>query len=186
MKSMLCLAFLLCLLGSPAPAAEELLKNGSFTEGEAKWDIEGKAEPSPGGLTIMLDDKKWTLVEQELALPKDTASTVQVKVELTAASGYQPAAESKAYDDVDFGMGGSYGWTARVFPKCDFLVTIRNHGGWEYRPIRLTPGSAQTIRGEFKKMKESKSNKLTLAFPPGSGQVEIKSISALLTPGSPN
>jgi hypothetical protein len=58
---------------------------------------------------------------------------------------------------VDFAMGGSYGWTARVFPKADFLITLRNSGGWDYRPLRIT-----------------------LAFPPGTGSVRLLSASAQL------
>jgi hypothetical protein len=161
--------------------AQELLKNGSFAEGESKWDIEGKVEPGPGGITANLDEKKWLLIEQEIELPDEESSTVKVKIELAASPDYKPAASSKAYDSVDFGMGGSYGWTARVFPKCDFLVTVRNSGGWDYRPLKISPGGPQTFQLEFTKVKYRKNQGLTFAFPPGTGKVDIKSISAIRT-----
>lgn len=164
--------------------ARELLKNGDFAMGEARWDIEGKAEPKSGAspsLVVVLDGKKWTLLEQELELAEDAPNRVLVKIQLQASPDYKPAETSKAYDEVDFGMGGSYGWTARVFPKADLFLTLRNAGGWEYRPIKLTPGSAQTLQAEFNKMKAAKNQNLTLAFPPGTGQVEVKSASATLS-----
>jgi len=175
----LCLTFL-----APAAFAEELLRNGSFEAGESKWDIEGKAEPvagPPPALRLFLHEKKWTLLEQELDLPKDAASTITVVLQLEPSADFLPAAESKAYDAVDFAMGGSYGWTARVFPKADFLITVRNSGGWDYRPVKIKqPGQPQEIKVAFEKVKFSKNQQITFALPPGAGSLLLKSCSASL------
>jgi hypothetical protein len=86
------LGILGCLLVASAPA-EELLRNGDFAAGKSKWEIEGKCEPAPGpppALRVLLDKKKWTLLEQELDLPKEAARTITVAVALEASPDFKP------------------------------------------------------------------------------------------------
>lgn len=167
------------LAGLSCLQAEELLDNGTFALGEMKWDIKGKADASPSDSTLLvtLDDRNWTILEQDLRLSKTPPSAIAIRIELMASADFKPAKESKEYSDVDFGMGGSYGWSARVFPKADCLIQVENSGGWEYRPVKLqTNGSWQTITANVEKLKEKKSV-FTLAFPPGTGTVRLKMVS---------
>lgn len=189
---------------------EELIKNGDFSKARNHWKIAAKDElaadnPLAGGPTLLkiyLNERKWSTLEQDLDLSKTPPSIIKIKIELQASADFMPEAKSKEYTDVDFGMGGSYVWSALVFPKADCLIIVENFGeiknapyeltkdqqkilkanSWEYRPIKLKPGESQVVLTECKKLMGEKS-KITIAFPPGTGSVAIKSVSVDLTQG---
>ena len=165
--------------------AEEVAENGDFAKGLTHWSSEGKVEPGNNVLLITLNERKWTLVEQDIKLSKEPPSAFTLKVELAAGADFKPAEKSKKYAEEDFAMGGSYGWSARIFPRADFLIQFSNSGGWEYRPVQLkADGSSTTVVKKFEKLKEKKGT-LTLAFPPGAGTVVLKLVSVDLQAPAP-
>ncbi len=132
----------------------QTLQNGDFTKGKAGWmgdgnvvyvDTAGKvdAKESPGServLQIELKSGRWTFIKQSLhPLAKD--NTLSASFAAKALPDFEPAPESRDYTRVDFREGGSYVWSAEVWPKCDLLVRVQD-STWYYRPLSLKPVDA--------------------------------------------
>ena len=140
----------------------------------------GKFEPTstPEGhaLAVTLNKNEWSLLSQDLRLPYGKYElTIQVVV--AAQPDFKPEEKSSKYADVDFGMGGEYGWSAKILSKADCLIRVENATGWDYRPVKLKPGTTQTITKKMKFTQAHQVQELLLAFPPGTGSVIVKSVS---------
>lgn len=166
----------------------QTLENGDFAKGKAGWTGDGKVvylsadgkieeKESPKSERVMqieLKHNRWTSLKQSLH-PKTKDTSVSVTLEVKAMPDFKPAAESREYSPVDFKEGGSYVWSAEVSPKCDLLVRLQDTT-WYYRPLSLKPYDTwKTSTQEFPSLK-SQSRSVTLAFPPGTGSVLVKSV----------
>ncbi len=182
--SLVLAATILGLFLSNLPAQE--VDNPDFAKGKTGWQGDGKVvyfaadgsiseTASPGatqGLKIDLSKNAWREVHQSLR-PKQKDTEIQYSVQVMAEPSFVRLPESREYSDVDFQQGGGYIWSALVYPKCDFLLRVRDDT-WYYRPRSLTPlGTWKTITENFPKLK-ARQREIALLFPPGEGTVYVK------------
>ncbi|MDR2462803.1 MAG: hypothetical protein LBD30_03375 [Verrucomicrobiales bacterium] len=180
---LLALALTISGLVTQVSFAYELLNNGDLPSGRSGWKIEGNSNVEPAaapdkGLVVNLNARHWTYLRQEIRLNKKGQSAINIKVELQASPDFKRAQKSDEYADLDW-EEGNYGWTGNVNPKCDFMVTVSNGGGWDYRTRKLKPGQPQTITADVQKLKVERSV-FTLALPPGEGSVTLRLVSVKL------
>ncbi len=164
------------------------IRNGDFSKGASDWMGDGRliyldasnkvlSQPEAGAtpvLQVQLKSSQWAVVKQNLH-PSSKESAVRASIEIMASPDFQPLEKSRAYSPVDFKEGGSYTWSAEVFPKCDLLVTVKD-STYYYRLFSLQPtGSWKTFQIDFQNL-TTRSRGFSLAFPPGTGTLWIKSI----------
>lgn len=162
------------------------INNADFSRGKAGWQGDGKVvyfdatgqvseTATPGsvpGLKFELSRNQWREIKQSLR-PKTKETDVFISVQVMADPSFKRLEKSKDFSDVDFGEGGGYVWSALVYPKCDFLIRLKD-GGWFYRPFSLKPvGNWKTFTADFPKLEKS-TREIALLFPPGEGTVYIK------------
>ncbi len=162
------------------------IKNADFSDGKSGWLGDGTVvyfdtaggiseTETPGsvrGLKFELTKNSWREVKQTLRAKSDE-STLSFSIQAMAAPGFKRLVESRDYSDVDFGEGGSWVWSALVFPASDFLIRVED-GSWHYRPFSLSPlGSWKTYTIDLAKLK-TKKREIALLFPPGEGTVYLK------------
>ncbi len=180
------------LLSTLTPlSAEELLKVTEFSHGKSGWQgastvvhlsAEGEEQPLPSAdttsvLRVKLSNNRWSILEHRVRLSRKQSSA-SLHLELRTSPDFAPKTESKEYAEEDFAEGGEYGWSARIFTKADLLIQLSENGGWQYRPKAVRASSDwQPITANFKKLKSKTNETLALCFPPGSGFVDIKSVS---------
>lgn len=162
------------------------VENADFSKGKSKWlgdgkvvyfDSAGAISETPGadkvaGLKIELSKNAWRQIHQTLRA-KPTETETGITLQVMADPAFKRLEESKEYSNVDFGEGGSYVWSALVFPKCDFLIRVHD-GSWYYRPLSLFPaGEWKLFSATFPKLK-TQQREIALLFPPGEGTVYLK------------
>jgi hypothetical protein len=163
----------------------QAIDNADFSKGRTGWQGDGKViyiaadgtlsdRPSPDttpALRIDLSKNDWREIHQRLSA-KAAESEISYSVQVMAAPAFVRLPESKKYTS-DFSEGGTWYWTNLVYPKCDFLIRVKD-GGWHYRPFSLAPvGQWKSYSATFSDLKERK-RELALLFPPGTGYVLLK------------
>jgi len=167
-------------------ASAQQIENADFAKGKTGWMGDGKAvfidekgevseTPKPGttpAIRIELSKAGWKGIKQKLR-PKANESAIQVVLQVKGDAAFKKAPESREYSNVDFREGGEYTWKAEVFPKCDFLIRVKDET-WLYRPISLAPVDAwKTVTQSFAGLK-GRQREIELLFPPGEGMVYLK------------
>ena len=167
-------------------ASAQQIENADFSKGKTGWSGDGKAvfideqgaisdTPKPGAtpaLRIELNKAAWKGIKQKLR-PKANESDIQIELQVKADAAFKRAPDSREYSKVDFREGGQYSWGAEVFPKCDFLIRVKDEG-WLYRPVALTPVDAwKKVTQSFTALK-GRQREIELLFPPGDGVVYLK------------
>lgn len=178
--------FLIPLICGVQGAHAQTIDNADFTNGKTGWLGDGKAvfidaqgvvseTPKPGttpAIRIELSKSGWKGIKQKLR-PKANEAQIEITVQVKADSTFKRVPESREYSSVDFREGGQYGWSAEVYPKCDFLIRVKDEG-WQYRPISLAPvDSWKTVTQSFTGLK-ARQREIELLFPPGEGAVYLK------------
>ena len=168
-------------------AAQEV-ENAGFTQGKTGWQGDGKVvylvadgtvsetekEGATPALRIQLKKSGWSEVRQVLR-PKAKDSAVSFGIQVKADADFKRLPESRDYSPVKFTEGGKWVWSAKVNPKCDFLVRLEDKG-WYYRPHSLSPGGSwKTVAEEFPELVDRK-RELALLFPPGEGTVYLQAV----------
>lgn len=176
----------LWLLAAALPGAHsQEIENADFAKGKSGWmgdgevvyiDAQGevsdtkKPEATPA-IQIELSKTAWKGIRQRLRVKPDEA-VINLVVQVKAGSGFKRADSSRLYTS-DFKEGGQYGWSAEVYPKCDFLVRVKTDG-WQYRPVSLAPVDTwKTVTQRFEGLK-GRQREIELLFPPGDGTVLLK------------
>jgi len=162
------------------------IKNADFSKGKSGWLGDGtivyfdaaggiSETESPGAVSAIkleLSKNSWRELKQTLRAKPDE-STLSFSVQVMAAPDFKRLLESRDYSDVDFGEGGSWVWSALVFPACDFLVRVED-GSWHYRPFSLKPvGTWKSFDVNLSKL-QTRKREIALLFPPGEGTVYLK------------
>jgi len=176
------------LLICVASLSAQTLENGDFAKDKAGWLGDGKivylgsdgkisdleSPSSQKALQVELKKNRWTYVKQSLH-PKVKDNTVSVAITVKALPDFQPLEESRDYSKEDFKEGGSYAWSAEVWPKCQLLVRVQDTT-WYYRPFSLKPlDTWKTFKMTFENL-SSRTRSVTVALPPGTGSVLLKEI----------
>lgn len=171
--------------------AGELLTGTDFQAGKGGWQgpgsvlfvaPDGTERPSSGPDTtpvfrVTLSKSRWSVLDQRVRWDrKETGASVRIS--LRASPDFAPAPESRDYAPEDFREGGQYVWSARIFPRASFLIQLSDQNAWLYRPLTLKPGKDwQTMTVAFDGLKSRQPETLALCLPPGTGWVEIRSVS---------
>lgn len=182
----LLLPALLLLLAAQGARAQKI-DNEDFAKGKSGWTGDGKevftnaagevSETKKEGFSpvirIELSKSAWKGLKQRLR-PKSDETKIDFALQVKADAKFKREAESRAYSNgIDFKEGGQYGWSAEVYPKCDFLVRVKDEG-WQYRPVSLAPLDAwKTVSVSISGLK-GRQRELELLFPPGEGTVYLK------------
>lgn len=190
---MLALVILLCgaSLGSGL-RAEEVIRNGDFSTDENVWRRAGKivwldasgnvvekgtADSKPA-YQLDLTPTRWTVAEQSFR-NKDKSKSMTITVRLRASADFtrNDAAE---YSDVNFKAGGTYFWSAIVYPKVDFFIRLAD-ATHNYGLIDLKPGGDwQTLHLRLEDLSPTQRDRtLFLNAAPGTGSIFIESVSAV-------
>ena len=179
-----------CLLQAAAVVAlvslhAQEVDNINFAKGKTGWLGDGKEvyvdaagavseTQTPGStpaIKIELSKNSWKSLTQKLR-PKSKETDIKFAISVKADTDYVPLAESKEYSNSDWKMGGEYVWSAEVYPKCDFLVRVKDET-WYYRPVKLVPGTWKKCSVNFPGLK-GRQREVELLFPPGEGTVYLK------------
>lgn len=182
MRALLCSA--LAVLSLAASQAQEV-DNIDFAKGKTGWLGDGKEvyidaagavseTQTPGStpaIKIELSKNSWKSLKQKLR-PKSKETEIKFSIQVKADTDFAPLAESKEYTNADWKMGGEYVWSAEMYPKCDFLVRVKDET-WYYRPIKLVPGTWKKSSVNFAGLK-GRQREVELLFPPGEGTIYLK------------
>ena len=193
MKRMWALAILFLGVGlASGLKAEEVIRNGDFSSDDNVWrragkivylDASGKVvdkgtEGSKPAFQLDLTPNRWTVAEQTFR-NRDKSKSITITVRLRASADFarNDAAE---YSDVNFQAGGTYFWSAIVYPKVDFFVRLAD-ATHNYGLINLTPGGDwQTLKLRLNDLSPTqKERTLFLNAAPGTGTIYIESVSAV-------
>lgn len=172
--------------------AEEQIRNGDFSTDENVWRRAGKivyldaagavvekgTEGAKPVFALDLTPNRWTIAEQVFR-NKDKAKSITILVRLKASADFSRN-DSADYSDVNFKAGGTYYWSAIVYPKVDFFVRLAD-ATHNYGLIDLKPGGGwQTLKLRLDDLNPAQRERtLFLNAAPGSGTIYIESVSAV-------
>jgi hypothetical protein len=166
----------------PDSMAGNVLENGDFSAGDRLWEGDGRIDPSAGkALVVSLSAYAWTKVWQDFKGDKGTADTITIvyKVSPDIAPSDKAADYSDILNHLQFEDYKGYGSLA--IPTGNFLVWIgdlTNHvARYERFPIKPDSGDTQKITHTFPTGAPFADKMVTLAFPPGTGNIVILSVS---------
>lgn len=181
-RSLLCLAVaIICLTHLQSQEVDNI----DFAKGKTGWLGDGKEvyidasgavseAQTPGStpaIKVELSKNSWKSLKQKLR-PMSKETEIKFTIQVKADTDFAPLAESRDYTNSDWKMGGEYVWSAEMFPKCDFLVRVKDET-WYYRPVKLVPGTWKKCSVSFPGLK-GRQRELELLFPPGVGTVYLK------------
>jgi hypothetical protein len=164
------------------PMAGNLLQNGDFSNSNNRWEGDGKTNPSFGkGLIVQLSPNSWTKVWQDFKGDQGVSDTLtltyKVSPDLTVSDKQEDYAN--ILPRIQFEDYQGYGPVG--IPTGYFLAWIgdlTNHAS-RYERYRVKPdiGDTQKIAHTFPNSLPLADKMVTLAFPPGTGNVVILSVS---------
>jgi hypothetical protein len=171
--------------------ADNWVANGDFANGISHWYGNGRApadmasdnpfdKPNPQlakGLIIPLKKMEWTKVAQDFK-GKGTAGTVNITYMVTPDLTFSTKKDD--YLNMPHHIGYDY-WLPFDTPQGQWIVFISDFGSahgeyWEITP-KLGSGDVQTFTAEVSRLTPLQDKTITLAFPPGEGDVIILSVS---------
>jgi hypothetical protein len=183
----------LLLLACALPLwADECLVNGDFADGITHWRGSGRAPsdfaadnplaaPDPltsKGLIVPLKHGSWTMVAQDF-----TSKTNHGYFSITYRLSPGLTFSEKPEDYVNIPDHLGWGWRSFNTPPKKFLVFISElntvKGTYNMIEPKLGTNDPQTARLAFPNLVPAESKSLTLAFPPGDGNLVILNVSIL-------
>jgi hypothetical protein len=167
------------------PLHAQEVDNIDFTKGKNDWLGDGKVvyvdasgaiseTETPGStpaIKVELSKTGWRSLKQKLR-PKSNETAVKFSLQVKAEADFEPLAASKDYTNEDWKAGGQYVWSAEMYPKCDFLIRLKDDT-WYYRPFKLPAGTWKTFSVDWPGLK-ARQREIELLFPPGEGTIYIK------------
>jgi hypothetical protein len=164
--------------------ADEMLKNGDFSEGLNQWNGDGgdvaqiAPDLAPRGLIINLSAQDWTKAVQEFR-PIGTDFSCTIIYKLTADTQF--STDQKDYQNVPGHIGYTL-WKPFRIPQGDWMMMLCDFGNsvtGAYYPIKPKMGAdgTATFQANLIGLSSREAKTLTLAFPPGQGSVIILSAS---------
>lgn len=187
MKSLL-LAIII-LASGPALRADNLLQNSDFAAGDSHWNGDGQilGNNLPAGafgskgLVVMLNPQSWTKIFQEFKGDKGTIYSINVTYRVSP----DLALSQKAADYVDvnkhIGLTGYENFGHWNLPVGQFFGTIGDSSSprvaYEVYAPKLGSSEIQTYQHTYPAVSADGNNVAALVFPPGTGSVNILSVS---------
>jgi len=182
-------AYALALLALASPIrleADEVLKNGDFSDGINHWTGDGQnvAQAAPDlatkGMIIKLHRDDWTKAVQEFR-PVGSDFDCSITYKLSADAQFSDKAED--YENVPGHIG--YGlWKSFSIPVGDWMMMLSDFGdsiSGTYFPIKPEAGAdgTATFQAKLVGLSTREQKTITLAFPPGHGSVIILNVSMI-------
>jgi len=203
------LSLILSLLALLLPLrADDIVANGDFSQGPANWDgdvpnaddvamqnfTSGKGA-TPAGITIQLQQDKWTYISQVVHTTEDSLKcTVAWRISpdcsliTDAAQGKGSVMSKDTFGNL---TGYDYGYSMPVAAGQWILMAVKRESGmpktpWDACEVALhgDPSKQQNATVSFNSLGSYGEKKIVLAFPPGQGSITILKVS-LTPPNAP-
>jgi hypothetical protein len=180
------------LLGASPLRADNWIENGDFSAGLDHWRGNGRSpadmaadsnpmdQPDPllsKGLILPLRGVDWDKVMQDFH-GKATRGVLKVVFQLAPDVAFSSKAGD--YDDIPEQIHYP-GWKPFSVPMGSFIVFIADlgsaHGTYYPIPAKLGVAGPQTVQASVSGLTPLEDKTITIAFPPGSGNVVLLNVS---------
>jgi hypothetical protein len=171
-----------------------VIQNGDFSSGDTGWQGDGvtprayaqthavnTADPLPKrGLIVALDPNSWTRIFQSFSADQGTSYSINVTYRI--ASGTTLSTTPADYADISkrIDISGFDNFGSMAVPTGDFYGTVgdpnSNSIAMEVFTPQMGSNAIQTYQHSYPPIPAGGTKTFALAFPPGSGRVEILTV----------
>ncbi len=176
------------------PFDSGVIQNGDFSRGNAGWQGDGvtprayaqshpasATDPLPNqGLIVALDPSSWTRIFQSFSADAGTVFSIKVTYRIAPGTTLSTAPADYASISQRIGISGFDAFGSMPVPTGDFYGTVgdpsSNLIAMEVFTPQMGSNAIQTYQHTYPPIPAGGTKTFALAFPPGSGRVEILTV----------